>query len=334
MKRVNVRAISGPVIAAMLALTNAAMAEGPGFGLPARCALGVDCFVQQFADMKPGPEVLDPFCGIATYDGHDGLDLRVRTMADVARGVDVLAVADGTVLRVRDDMADHVMRTEADRAAITGRDCGNGIVIRHADGVETQYCHLKQGSVSVAAGEAVTRGQSIGQIGASGAAAFPHVHVTVRRDGKVIEPMTGTALGAACDVAPPPGASLFAADLLEGLGQGQPQLLWAGFAAGPVDETALVDDGMPPAPSPGTPVVAWGWAINLAKGDVLTVRLKGPDGAVLAEQATEPMPRSKASYLAFSGVRVPPGPGTYMAEVALMRGGTVVFSKVETAVLQ
>ena len=318
----------------MLALGGEAAAEGPGFGLPARCALGVDCFVQQFADVQPGPEAQDPFCGTATYDGHDGLDLRVRTMADVARGVDVLAVADGTVLRARDDMADHVMRTEADRAAIKDRDCGNGMVIQHADGVETQYCHLKQGSVSVASGVAVTRGQSIGQIGASGAAAFPHVHVTVRKDGKVIEPMTGTELGAACDAAPPPGASLFADDLLEGLGRGQPQLLAAGFAAGPVDETALVDGGMPPAPSTATPVVAWGWAINLAKGDVMTVRLKGPDGAVLAEQATEPMPRSKATYLAFSGVRVPPGPGAYSVEVALMRGETVVFSKVETAELK
>ena len=68
-------------------------------GLPPQCTLGKDCFVQQYADMDAGPGVTDPFCGPDTYDGHDGTDLRVLSMADVARGVAVVAVADGTVLR-------------------------------------------------------------------------------------------------------------------------------------------------------------------------------------------------------------------------------------------
>src|SRR5690242_4252032 len=81
-------------------------------GLPAQCTLGKDCFVQQFADddQRPG-EVADPFCGAATYDGHDGTDLRVLSMADVARGVPVVAVADGKVLRGRDGEPDRLIET-------------------------------------------------------------------------------------------------------------------------------------------------------------------------------------------------------------------------------
>src|SRR5690348_1407100 len=85
-----------------IALFSCAPALGIELGLPAACTLGKDCFVQQFADddTRPG-EAADPFCGSATYDGHDGTDLRVLSLADVARGVAVVAVTDGKVLRGR-----------------------------------------------------------------------------------------------------------------------------------------------------------------------------------------------------------------------------------------
>ncbi len=54
-------------------------------GLPVACTIGEDCFVQQWPDMDGGPGAADPFCGMAAYDGHDGLDIRLRSMADVAR---------------------------------------------------------------------------------------------------------------------------------------------------------------------------------------------------------------------------------------------------------
>ena len=58
--------------------------------------------MQQFPDLDPGANTVDAYCGSATYDGHDGLDLRVLSLVDVARGVPVLAMADGTVVGVRD----------------------------------------------------------------------------------------------------------------------------------------------------------------------------------------------------------------------------------------
>jgi murein DD-endopeptidase MepM/ murein hydrolase activator NlpD len=36
------------------------------------------------------------------------------------------------------------------------REYGNGVVIRHIDGFETQYCHLAKGSITVKSGDLVT----------------------------------------------------------------------------------------------------------------------------------------------------------------------------------
>src|SRR5262249_28255179 len=112
---------------APLALTLALLFPGAAraleLGLPAECTLRKDCFVHQLADnaTRPG-EVADPFCGNATYDGHDGTDLRILSMADVARGVPVVAVADGKVLRGRDGEPDRLVTTEADRAAVADKE--------------------------------------------------------------------------------------------------------------------------------------------------------------------------------------------------------------------
>ena len=168
------------------------------FSLPADCSLGDTCFFQQFPDMAPGPAAVDPFCGSATYDGHKGVDLRIRSMADIKRSVPVVAVADGKVLRIRDGVVDRLVTTAADRRSVAGKECGNGIVIQHADGLETQYCHLRLGSVAVKPGETVKRGDVIGAIGASGMAQFPHVHLTVRLNGKIVDPFTGKPLSAGC----------------------------------------------------------------------------------------------------------------------------------------
>jgi hypothetical protein len=245
-------------------------------GLPAQCTLGVDCFVQQFPDMDPGPDAADPFCGSATYDGHDGLDLRVLSMKDVARGVPVLAMADGVVLRSRDGEPDRLVVSESDRAAVLSRECGNGVVIEHGDGVETQYCHLKQGSLVVRPGEAVRKGQPIGQIGASGLAQFPHVHVGLRHDGNSIDPATGRPIAGGCkgddatDIA-------IAHQLADLIGRGETKLLAFGLAGSPIDHAALTVSGPPPVAVRASPaLVGWAWIQNLRRGDRISVEVAGP----------------------------------------------------------
>lgn len=56
---------------------------------------------------------------------------------------------------------------------------GNMIVIQHADDVFTLYGHLSK--IDVQAGEKVTAGEQIGEMGHSGAATGSHLHFEVRR---------------------------------------------------------------------------------------------------------------------------------------------------------
>jgi murein DD-endopeptidase MepM/ murein hydrolase activator NlpD len=55
---------------------------------------------------------------------------------------------------------------------------GNYVIITHPNGSETIYAHMLQTSVSP--GQAVTKGQQIGQVGSSGNSTGPHVHFEVR----------------------------------------------------------------------------------------------------------------------------------------------------------
>jgi hypothetical protein len=297
-------------------------------GLPAQCTIGKDCFVQQYPDMDAGPPVADPFCGPATYDGHDGTDLRVLSMADVARGVAVVAVADGTVLRMRDGDPDHLVTSEADRAAVADKECGNGMIVDLGSGLEVQYCHLRQGSLAVKPGDLVKRGQKLGEIGASGLAQFPHVHLTVRRDGKALDPATGRDLSAGCLKSGETAQPLFAPEIVAELAKGESQTIALGVAGGPVDYAALSVSGPPPQATTASPaIVGWGWFINLHKGDRIVVRLSGPDGQPIAVNRSDPMDRAKASYSAFAGKKGAPKPGVYKVQVAVERDGSVFFER-------
>ena len=143
-------------LAFVAAATAFAIAPAAAFELvfPVACEIGETCAIQHYVDRDPGPDALDYRCGHQTYDGHDGIDIRIPTLRDMTAGVAVLAAADGTVARTRDEIPD-VMFDEANAAAVADRECGNGVVIEHGDGWVTQYCHLKRGSIRVAPGETV-----------------------------------------------------------------------------------------------------------------------------------------------------------------------------------
>ncbi|MEN0042040.1 MAG: M23 family metallopeptidase, partial [Pseudomonadota bacterium] len=188
-------------LSAISASAAAQNAGAPSLSLPLECEVGRNCWVQNLVDMDTGPARKDPFCGAATFDTHKGTDIRVATNADLAKGVDIRAMAPGTVLGLRNDMDDRLMVSDADRAAVKGRECGNGLVIDHGNAWTTQMCHLAKGSVTVKKGDRVTRGQVVGRMGLSGMTEFPHIHVTVRRGKGVVDPITGKSTGRACDPA-------------------------------------------------------------------------------------------------------------------------------------
>lgn len=151
------------------------------FFFPASCHYGENCWAVNYVDDNPAKgEASDFTCKQKTYDGHKGTDFAIPSITMMKKGVDVLAAADGTVLRVRDGEIDSLKNTaELDVIKKERKECGNGIIINHGAGLQTMYCHLKQSSISVRPGQPVNAGEKIAQIGLSGVTEFPHLHFQV-----------------------------------------------------------------------------------------------------------------------------------------------------------
>lgn len=140
--------------------------------LPIDCEVGRSCAIQQYVDHDSSPKSRDYQCGTLTYDQHDGTDFRLPDLRAQQRGVHVLAAAAGRVLRVRDGLPD--VAINATRSPpVDSVECGNGLVMAHDDGWETQYCHLAWHSLQVKSGEHVAAGKPLGRVGLSGRTEFP-----------------------------------------------------------------------------------------------------------------------------------------------------------------
>lgn len=312
----------------IIALLLAPHAQAATLGLPIACEIGSDCFIQQYPDMDPATgSTADPWCGGATYDGHKGTDIRIRSMADVAKDIPVIAMADGTILRLRNNIPDHIVQTPEDRETVGDQECGNGLIIDFGEGMEAQYCHLKQGSIRLSPGTKVKKGDTLGAVGASGLAQFPHVHVTLRRNGTLIDPSTSRELTQGCKTQDTATSSMWDKDIAQYFSAQTTAILDAGFAASTSAFDSLAIDGAPPPPDATSQLLlAWVWAINLQKDDIIHLSLSGPDGAILVEQALDPLDRNKATYSAYIGKRGTPQSGEYKMRVDLKRQNTIVAS--------
>jgi hypothetical protein len=310
----------------------------PAFHLPIACPAGMTCPVQNYFDRDGGPGVLDFACGGMTYDGHDGTDFRLPTVAAMEAGVPVVAAAPGTVLRLRDGIPNHDGSDAAVAAAVAQeRECGNGLVVDHGGGFEAQYCHLSPGLL-VKEGDTVAAGTPLGTVGMTGAAAFPHVHFEVRHDGTSLDPFRPDG-AAACGLANTPATTdaLWAPDAASTLAYESPRLLNAGFAAGPVTMEAIDADIAARPPAADAPaLVFFARAIGLKAGDVQRLSLLAPDGSVVAEQTADPLDRDKAQWMLFTG-RKRPGAGwpagTYRGRYTVERAGATVLDAERTLVL-
>jgi hypothetical protein len=89
-----------------------------------------------------------------------------------AYGRDIIAMADGVVVIAVDGVHEN---TPGELAHDFGP--GNMVLLEHPDGLYTFYAHLIPGSVAVALGERVRRGQLLGHCGNSGRSSEPHLHV-------------------------------------------------------------------------------------------------------------------------------------------------------------
>lgn len=299
--------------------------DGPRLALPIACVVGQSCEVQNYVDRDPGPGARDYRCAAQTYQAHGGVDIRLLDMAAQRAGVNVLAAAPGRVARLRDGVADISVKA-AGAPALNGQDCGNGVVIDHGEGWETQYCHLAKGSVAVTVGQAVESGQPIAKVGLSGNTEYPHLHLTVRKAGTVVDPFAPDLAPEACD-AGAAGAGLWRPEAAQAMAYKAGAVLNAGFAAGPITMEAIEAGGVP-TPDAGAPaLVAYGRAINLQGGDIVHLTIVAPDGAELVSSSSEPMNRAKAQQMMFAGKRAPAGgwpPGSYAATFTIRRGNEAV----------
>jgi len=103
----------------------------------------------------------DPFTNVRGF--HNGLDI------GAAMGTSVRAAMDGTV-------------------AATGYSSGLGnyVLIRHHAGWQSLYGHLK--TISVKTGQRVALGERIAYSGNSGYSTGPHLHFTVLKNGRTVNP--------------------------------------------------------------------------------------------------------------------------------------------------
>ena len=66
---------------------------------------------------------------------------------------------------------------------------GNLIKIRHDDGYETRYAHLKSFRRGIHRGKYVKKGQIIAYVGSTGRSTGPHLHFELRKRGRAINPL-------------------------------------------------------------------------------------------------------------------------------------------------
>ncbi|WP_024469436.1 peptidoglycan DD-metalloendopeptidase family protein [Treponema pedis] len=105
----------------------------------------------------------DPFTGRLSF--HTGIDIAAPV------GTQIKATLDGTV-------------------AYTGVSViyGNYVIISHGGGYQSMYGHLS--AVAVKRGQTVNQGGIIGKVGNTGRSTGPHLHFSVYKNGKLINPLT------------------------------------------------------------------------------------------------------------------------------------------------
>ncbi|MGB3509135.1 MAG: M23 family metallopeptidase [Microcoleaceae cyanobacterium] len=324
----NIRLIEKSVINQSIAQVT----EHPKLALPIECKLDQDCFILLYSDRDPSPDAVDFGCGRQTYDGHKGTDFAIPDEKTMARGVAVEAVASGKVLRVRDGIPDRRVKNQADRDAVDEIECGNGVVIAHGNGWETQYCHLRNGSVVVKAGTVVEAGTQLGMVGESGLASFPHVHLSVRYQGKVIDPFVGANFESGCNIARNPiwqqPLSYKPTGVIRtGFASQAPTMddLWSGK----FERTVLSEDI--------TALIFWVQIYGVLPGDRERYQLFTPNGDRVIDNTKE-IKSAKKTWMGYIGKRnnpqTPLATGKWLGEYSLIRDDKVLINVTKEVELQ
>ncbi len=146
--------------------------------------------ISNYVDLDPTLNNVLDYNGLnQTYDGHNGVDIRVwpywwKKKAD--SHVEAIAAADGIIIFKQDGNVDN-------NCSCTGS--WNAVYLAHADGSVTWYGHLKQNTTTAKdSGDVVVVGEYLGIVGSSGCSTNPHLHLECYDNlGNRIEPFAGTS---------------------------------------------------------------------------------------------------------------------------------------------
>lgn len=308
------------VLSMMILWPGALRAQAPQFIFPVDCNLDDNCWVVNYPDVAMEEGVAQDYrCNAKTYDDHKGTDFAARSMAEVRAGIDVFAVRDGRVLRTRDGESDSLKTEEQKQAIIDARrECGNAVLIDHGQSLSSIYCHLRAGSVTVKPGDEIKAGDKIAQLGHSGLADFPHLHVGMTWEGRTIDPFTGLSLDQGCGKF---DQNLWSPDL-----DYVPFSLYdGGFSPGVPDFEAIKNGAEIPSqiPQNSEAFVFWGAMYGVEKGDQVRLEVRDPDGALFADRdVVQDKTRARQYYYTGRTLKTRTlKTGTYTGRLILNRNG-------------
>ncbi|MBK9717988.1 MAG: peptidoglycan DD-metalloendopeptidase family protein [Saprospiraceae bacterium] len=150
------------------------------FNWPLKAANGLsDCSfyrISAYVDQNTGSGTIQDFsCGTNTYDGHRGTDISIWPFNFYKMDhdfVEVIAAAPGIIINKHDG--------EFDKNCAANNQTANYLIIRHADGSQANYWHMKKNSLTKKViGESVLAGEYLGIVGSSGSSTGPHLHFEV-----------------------------------------------------------------------------------------------------------------------------------------------------------
>jgi murein DD-endopeptidase MepM/ murein hydrolase activator NlpD len=302
-----------------------ASAQDLSLAFPVACELGVSCHIQQYFDHDPGPGSRDFTCGALSYDGHSGTDIRVADLTILQTDIEVFAAAPGQIVSIRNTS------TDSGRAGMTpDQECGNGVVLNHAGGWQTQYCHMRQGSVQVTAGQHVETGTPLGLMGLSGNTEFPHLHLTVRQNGENVDPFAPNLTGTCDPDRNADHATMWQNDLDVTFGG----VLSAGFSA-VIPEFDAIRAGhasVDTLPQNSAALVFWGYIFGGHQTDQVRIKITDPHGETVLAQNID-LTQTQAELFRAVGRRSPPNgwqAGQYIGMVSLIRNGETLGSRQQT----
>lgn len=114
------------------------------------------------------------FNGKTYKNFHAGIDLISKKF-----GKDyIIAFADGKVVSTRSTIKGYNEQEAS----------GNYVAIKHSNGYETRYLHLKINTIKVKVGQKVKKGQVLAYMNSSGFSTGDHLHFEVRKNGIAVDP--------------------------------------------------------------------------------------------------------------------------------------------------